>query len=160
MTRIARASVLITLGTIGVTAVAVGVGHLWGSAVSPWGLAGLAATIVLSGYVGRRLRTNRPRRQPRLGENSPSRPFVRFALIRERLKEADRPHRFASLVQPLLAELADDRLRRRHGIDRRRDPEQAHVVLGDELWAVVNGDEVSSPTIEMIDALVSRIEHL
>jgi hypothetical protein len=32
--------------------------------------------------------------------------------------------------------------------------------LGDELWAVVNGDEVSAPTIEMIDALVSRIEHL
>lgn len=160
MTRIARASVLITLGTIGVTAVAVGVGHLWGSAVSPWGLAGLAATTVLSGYVGRRLRTNRPRVQPRLGENSLSRPFVRFALIRERLKEADRPHRFASLVQPLLAELADDRLRRRHGIDRRRDPELAHLVLGDELWAVVNGDEVSAPTIEMIDALVSRIEHL
>ena len=160
MTRIARASVLITLGTIGVTAVAVGVGYLWGSAVSPWGLAGLAATIVLSGYVGRRLRTDRPRRQPRLGESSPSRPFVRFALIRERLKETGRPHRFASLVQPLLAELAEDRLRRRHGIDRRRDPEQAHVVLGDELWAVVNGDEVSSPTIEMIDEMVSRIEHL
>jgi hypothetical protein len=160
VTRIVRASVLITLVTIGITAAAVGGGHLWGSAVSPWGLAGLAAAIVLSGYVDRRLRTHRPRRQSRLGENSPSRPFARFSLIRERLKEADRPHRFASLVQPLLAELADDRLRRRHGIDRRRDPEQAHVVLGDELWAVVNGDEVSSPTIEMIDALVSRIEHL
>ena len=160
MIRIVRASVLITLGTIGLTAVAVGVGHIWGSAVSPWGLAALSATIVLSGSVGRRLRTPRPRKQPRLEENSPSRPFARFALIRERLKEADRPHRFASLVQPLLAELADDRLLRRHGMDRRRDPEQVRVILGDELWAVVNGDEVSSPTIEMIDTLVSRIEHL
>ena len=160
MIRIVPATVLITLGTIGLTAVAVGVGHIWGSAVSPWGLAALSATIVLSGSVGRRLRTRRPRKQPRLEENSPSRPFARFALIRERLKEADRPHRFASLVQPLLAELADDRLLRRHGMDRRRDPEQVRVILGDELWAVVNGDEVSSPTIEMIDTLVSRIEHL
>ena len=158
--QIVRESVLVAVETIGLTAVVVGVGRVWGWDVSPWGLAGLAATIALIGYVGRRLRHPRQRKPPGLEEVHLSRPFVRFALIRERLKAADRPDRFASLVQPLLAELAEDRLRRRHGIDWKRDPAQARTVLGDELWAVVNGGEVPSPTIETVDTLVNRIEHL
>ena len=160
MKQIVRASVLVSVETIVLTAVVVVVGRVWERDVSPWGLTGLAATVAVIGSVGRRLRAPRPRKPPRLGEVSLSRPFVRFALIRERLKGADRPHRFASLVQPLLAELAEDRLRRRHGIDWKQDPEQARMVLGDDLWVVVNGEDVPSPTIGTVDALVHRIEQL
>jgi len=128
--------------------------------VSPWGPLGLAGAVVVIGHVGRRLRISDSVKPPRLGEVSLSRPYARFALIRERLKEADRPHRFETLVQPLLAELADERLRRRHGVDWRRNPEQARALLGDELSALLRGNQVSSPGIETVDALVRRIERL
>jgi len=160
VTRIVRQSLLASVETIGLTAIAIGFGRVWGYSVSPWGLVGLAGAVVVIGHVGPRLRASDSVQPPGLREVTLSRPFTRFALIRERLKEADRPHRFETLVRPLLIELADERLRRRHGVDGRRDPKQAQALLGDELSALLRGDHVSSPDIESVDALVRRIEQL
>ena len=44
---------------------------------------------------------------------------------------------FHHRLRPLLHEIADDRLRRRRGIDLAREPEQAHAVLGDAVWELV-----------------------
>jgi hypothetical protein len=160
VTRIVRESVLASVETIGLTAIAIGFGRVWGYSVSLWGPVGLAGAVVVVGHVGRRLRNSNSVKPPRLRDVSLSRPYARFALIRERLKGADRPHRFETLVQPFLVELADERLRRRHGVDWRRNPEQAHALLGDELSALLRGNQVSSPDIETVDALVRRIEQL
>jgi hypothetical protein len=160
VSRIAREGALASVETIGLTAIIIGFGRIWGYSVSPWGPLGLAGAVVVMGHVGRRLRASGSVKPPRLKEVSLSRPYARFALIRERLKEADRPHRFETLVQPLLGEITDERLRRRHGVDWRRDPKQAQALLGDELWALLRGDHVSSPDIETVDALVRRIEQL
>jgi hypothetical protein len=160
VTRIVRASVLASVAAIGLTAIAIGFGRVWGYSVNPWGVVGLAGAVVVIGQVGRQLQASDSAKPPRLREVTLSRPYARFALIRERLKEADRPHRFETLVRPLLVELADERLRRRHGVDWRRDPKQAQVLLGDEVSALLRGNRVSSPDIESVDALVRRIEQL
>ena len=63
----------------------------------------------------------------------------------------------------MLAELADDRLRRRHGIDRHRQPERARALLGEPLWQLITepvADDFAPPTIATLDGLVRRIEEL
>ncbi len=47
---------------------------------------------------------------------------------------------FRRRLQPLLREIAADRLAARHGIDPARDPEQARKALGDETWNVLRPD--------------------
>lgn len=47
---------------------------------------------------------------------------------------------FRRRLQPLLREIAADRLAARHGIDPVRHPERARAVLGDETWDVLRPD--------------------
>jgi hypothetical protein len=45
---------------------------------------------------------------------------------------------YARTVLPVLAELADERLRLQHGITRHSDPRRARELLGDPLWAALH----------------------
>nr|BFE76467.1 hypothetical protein GCM10020092_097680 [Actinoplanes digitatis] len=44
--------------------------------------------------------------------------------------------KFSRNVLPVLAELADERLRLKHGITRSSDPRRARELLGEPLWGV------------------------
>ncbi len=135
-----------------------------GHELAPYGTVGLVAVLVLTGHVYRRLRQPTP--LPPAPPQNPGfdRPFARFAVVRERLRwGVTSPTHFAAALRPMLIELADDRLRRRHGIDRRRQPEKARALLGEPLWRLMTetaGDAAAPPTVATLDALVRRIEEL
>jgi hypothetical protein len=120
----------------------------------------LAGAVVVIGYTGSRLRTPAAVVRPPAPAPISSRPFARLVRIRERLRDAERPGRFEDRIRPLLVEFGEDRLRRNHGIDWRVHPDEARALVGEELWSVLRGDEVSSPGIEKVDAIVRRIEQL
>lgn len=48
------------------------------------------------------------------------------------------PARFSRTVLPVLAELADERLRQRHGLTRSSDPRRARDLLGESLWRLLS----------------------
>ncbi len=132
-----------------------------GRKLSPYGTVGLVAALVLTGHVFRRLRV--PGVRPLAAAHDPGfdRPFARFGVIRERLRWGiTSPDHFAATLRPMLAELADEGLRRRHGIDRRREPERARALLGEPLWQVMTQPDPAPPTIATLDLLVRRIEEL
>jgi hypothetical protein len=93
------------------------------------------------------------------------RPFRRLFWLRERLLRGARSDQdFRLAVVPVLAELADDRLRRGHAIDRRAQPARARELLGDELADLLDGraDERGDrpPTPTQISRFLDRIERL
>lgn len=73
--------------------------------------------------------------------------------------EAD-PPRFARNVQPLIIDLADERLRQKHGITRAGDPVRARELLGDPLWTFMTTPVTRSLTPRQIAALVAQVEAL
>ncbi len=132
-----------------------------GRRLTPYGTVGLVAVLVLAGHVYRRLRQPMPPSPPRGQDPGFDRPFARFTVIRERLRWGiTSPEHFVAALRPMLAELADDRLRRRQGIDRRRQPERARALLGEPLWQLITEPVAAPPTIATLDALVRRIEEL
>lgn len=90
------------------------------------------------------------------------RPFRRMFWLRERLIRGARSGKdFQLSVVPVLAELADDRLRRRHAVDRRRDPDRARILLGDELADILDGAAGSrAPNTTQVGRFLDRIEQL
>ncbi|HET6213605.1 MAG TPA: hypothetical protein VFE14_12145 [Micromonosporaceae bacterium] len=70
------------------------------------------------------------------------------------------PERFARNVQPLIAELADERLRQKHGLTRQSDPVRARALLGDPLWTFLATPVTKSPTPQQIAAVASELEKL
>ena len=69
-------------------------------------------------------------------------------------------NQFAAVVQPRLVELADLRLRLRHGVTRAGDPAAARAILGDPLWTFMSVPVSGEPTPGELAALVARIEAL
>ncbi|MBO4208706.1 hypothetical protein [Micromonospora echinofusca] len=69
------------------------------------------------------------------------------------------PDRFARGVLPPLGELADDRLRQRHGLDRRSDPTRARALLGEEVWALLDTTTTRhTPSPRDLAAVIARLE--
>ncbi|HEY2043908.1 MAG TPA: hypothetical protein VGH11_14610 [Jatrophihabitans sp.] len=74
--------------------------------------------------------------------------------------------RFDRNVRPALLELMADRLRHKHGIDLRRDPDKARALLGDELWELTSAmpdateRQVSGPSKPQLTRWISGIERL
>jgi hypothetical protein len=68
--------------------------------------------------------------------------------------------RFARNVQPLIGELADERLRQRHGLTRESDPARARELLGETVWAFLVAPVTRSPTPREIAAVASELEKL
>ncbi len=66
-------------------------------------------------------------------------------------------------LRPMLAQLAVERLRQRHAITIRREPETARAMLGEQLWQMIDGpsDEPSRPlSRQQLTALIEAIEAL
>ncbi len=69
------------------------------------------------------------------------------------------PRHAAGLLVTHLGELADERLRQRHGLTRSSDPARARTVLGDPTWSVLHRAG-RPPTESELDAVVRRLESL
>ncbi len=68
--------------------------------------------------------------------------------------------RFNRRVLPRLGELADERLRQRHGVTRTSDPHKARSILGDELWTQVTMPSRRPPGVRELEQIVSALEKL
>ena len=68
------------------------------------------------------------------------------------------PDRFARTVLPVLAEIADERLRQRHGVTRASDPARARELLGDPLWTFLSTPVTRSLTPRQLAAIVAHLE--
>jgi hypothetical protein len=67
---------------------------------------------------------------------------------------------FARRIRPLLLELATDRLVHRHGVDPEREPDRARAITGDQLWALISGDEKRTASLGEIEDAIHTIENL
>ncbi|MEH1097660.1 hypothetical protein [Micromonospora sp. CPCC 205561] len=73
---------------------------------------------------------------------------------------ASRPDRFTEVVLPRLGELADERLRQRHGVTRESDPARARALLGDRLWTFLETPPRRTPSPRDLAAIVAELEKL
>ncbi|MEV0156175.1 hypothetical protein AB0H57_20945 [Micromonospora sp. NPDC050686] len=73
---------------------------------------------------------------------------------------ATRPERFGNTVLPRLAELADERLRQRHGVTREADPARARALLGDRLWTFLDSPPRRPPSPRDLAAIVAELEKI
>lgn len=68
--------------------------------------------------------------------------------------------RFRRLTVPALRELADERLRQRHGVTIESDERRARELLGDQLWALLTAPPRRAPKPRQFASLVTRLEEL
>ncbi|WP_341719059.1 hypothetical protein QQG74_04700 [Micromonospora sp. FIMYZ51] len=71
-----------------------------------------------------------------------------------------KPDRFTGRVLPRLAELADERLRLKHGVTRESDPGRARVLLGDRLWKFLETPPRRTPSPRDLAAIVAELEKI
>lgn len=71
-----------------------------------------------------------------------------------------RPERFAERILPRLGELADERLRQRHGMTRETDPARARALLGDRLWTFLETPPRRTPSPRDLAAIVAELEKI
>lgn len=67
---------------------------------------------------------------------------------------------FLRRIQPLLFELATDRLVHRHGVDPEREPERARAITGDRLWLLMTDDDKRTASLDEIEYAIHTIENL
>jgi hypothetical protein len=72
----------------------------------------------------------------------------------------DVPGTFAVQFQPILRELADERLRRGYGLTIATDPARARAVLGEPLWAVLTAEHRRGPGPRELEQAVAGLEKL
>ena len=86
------------------------------------------------------------------------------AAVRRWERNLDRAHADPDLysrnVLPVLAELADERLRLRHGITREADPRRARELLGDPLWAALHDRGRRAAKARELETYVDALERL
>lgn len=68
--------------------------------------------------------------------------------------------RYVRTVPKMLRELADERLRQRHGLTIASDPKSARALLGDELWTILTTPVKRPVAPRDLAASVSRLEKL
>lgn len=68
--------------------------------------------------------------------------------------------RFSRNVLPALAELADERLRLKHGITRSSDPRRARELLGDPLWRLLDEPGHRPPRVRDLSGYVEALERI
>ena len=68
--------------------------------------------------------------------------------------------RFAERVRPLLVELAQERLRSRHGVDPATRPEQARRIVGESLWQLMTAPPARRPSRAELGRLVDDLERI
>ena len=72
----------------------------------------------------------------------------------------DNRERFTERVLPRLGELADERLRQRHGVTRESDPPRARALLGEPLWTFLGTPARRPPTPRDLAAIVAELEKI
>jgi hypothetical protein len=70
------------------------------------------------------------------------------------------PDLYSRNVLPVLAELADERLRLRHGITRASDPRRARELLGDPMWEALHDRGRRAGKTRELEGLVDALERL
>ncbi|MEV6515296.1 hypothetical protein AB0M37_05850 [Micromonospora chalcea] len=74
---------------------------------------------------------------------------------------ADNRERFTERILPRLGELADERLRQRHGVTRESDPARARSVLGEPLWTFLTTTPARRPPSPRdLAAIVAELEKI
>ncbi|MEU5723109.1 hypothetical protein ABZ783_14945 [Micromonospora sp. NPDC047738] len=71
-----------------------------------------------------------------------------------------RPERFTNVILPRIGELADERLRQKHGVTRESDPARARALLGEPLWAFLATPARRTPSPRNLAAIVAELEKL
>jgi hypothetical protein len=77
-----------------------------------------------------------------------------------RLQPTGDAGRFSRNVLPVLAELADERLRQRHGVTRAGEPARARALLGEPLWQVLSDPHRRAPRAKEWAVLIDGLEKL
>ncbi|HEV7964655.1 MAG TPA: hypothetical protein VGP57_19080 [Actinoplanes sp.] len=88
---------------------------------------------------------------------------VQLALGRwnTRLSWSERdPRQFMAIVRPRLAEIAEERLRQRHGVTRATDPRRARELMGERLWTFLFEPLSRTPNPRELAAVVDDMEKL
>jgi hypothetical protein len=89
---------------------------------------------------------------------------VRLRQLERRLQAATTDGtKFDWSLRPLLAQLAAERLRHKHAITIRREPERARAMLGEQLWQMISTQPAEpSPALsrQQLTALIEAIEAL
>ena len=105
-----------------------------------------------------------PKRRRGLAKGGDRTPDSLRAAVRRWERNLDRAHSdpdlYARNVLPVLAELADERLRLRHGITRASDPRRARELLGDPLWAALHDRGRRSAKSNELETYVNALERL
>ncbi|MGR6317278.1 hypothetical protein Q2K19_06580 [Micromonospora soli] len=68
--------------------------------------------------------------------------------------------RFTERILPRLGELADERLRQKHGLTRESDPARARALLGEPLWTFLGTPTRRPPSPRDLAAIVAELEKL
>ncbi|WKU04219.1 hypothetical protein [Micromonospora sp. HUAS LYJ1] len=68
--------------------------------------------------------------------------------------------RFTDRILPRLGELADERLRQRHGLTRESDPTRARALLGEPLWSFLDTPSRRPPSPRDLAAIVAELEKI
>jgi hypothetical protein len=68
--------------------------------------------------------------------------------------------RFDSTVRARLAEIADERLRQRHGVTRDADPRRARDLMSERLWTFLFSPVARTPKPQELAAIVDDMEKL
>ncbi|MEV6690157.1 hypothetical protein AB0M35_01585 [Micromonospora sp. NPDC051196] len=72
----------------------------------------------------------------------------------------NRPERFTKMILPRLAELADERLRLKHGVTRESDPARARALLGERLWLFLETPSRRIPSPRDLAVIVAELEKI
>ncbi|MEU8327236.1 hypothetical protein [Micromonospora sp. NPDC048839] len=73
---------------------------------------------------------------------------------------SNRPERFTGVVLPRIGELADERMRLKHGVTRESDPARARVLLGDRLWTFLETPPRRTPSPRDLAVIVAELEKI
>ncbi|PYC74421.1 hypothetical protein C7C45_05560 [Micromonospora arborensis] len=71
-----------------------------------------------------------------------------------------RPERFTEVVLPRIGELADERMRLKHGVTRESDPARARALLGDRLWTFLETPPRRTPSPRDLAVIVAELEKI
>ncbi|MEU9836354.1 hypothetical protein AB0D67_32865 [Streptosporangium sp. NPDC048047] len=127
-----------------------------------WHLGVLAAAVASITLIVRRIPAPPPEPPPPPpaagGVEVSDRAFAEARWWEHRLASTrDDPQRFRTLVQPRLAEIAAERLRRRHGP---AGPARAAEILGPDLYELITAPVTAVPTRAELARLLTRIEEI
>ncbi|MEH0931887.1 hypothetical protein [Micromonospora sp. CPCC 205558] len=73
---------------------------------------------------------------------------------------SNRPERFTGTVLPRIGELADERMRLKHGVTRESDPARARALLGDRLWTFLETPPRRTPSPRDLAVIVAELESI